>query len=432
MIVPIRLGGDGQAALEGALAVKIVVRLDHEHIAVGLHHQVDHPPLPLLDGLDRLQGVVDDVAEQAVQIAVVHKGEPAPVRHAGKRNAVLLAVEALFREQDVQKLVARLHLGVVDGDAFLEVGHRLGPHLLPLGRQRAQLIADVVALDVDQVDGVPGYLVLPLALVDGVLEVFHLLLELPLLHRPGGEQQHDGAAHHREQVARLAQYKVRRDLEAVFPPRAQLGEIDVLHRAQDHRDAQHQHGDGEHLVVQPSAGYMPEQRADKRQIDRCRRQGKKAVVHQAVVDVEPPAPAVIPAQRFPAAPQRQIQLVAQVLGGVGHITAEQDGGEGLVKAQPHVGRGDSKQEDVNADPPRGRVPKGAVEDGRAIGQRQSRAAPGQHPRPESGRPVQLPRGQGVEHIQFKQKLQNDLLIDHVDLSHGFHLPPRRTSWSAPP
>ena len=103
-----------------------------------------------------------------------------------------------------------------------------------------------------------------------------------------------------------------------------------------------------------------------------------------------------------------------------------------MKAQPHMDRGNGKQEDVNANPPKDRIPKGAVEEGRAIGQRQNSAKPGQRPHPKPWGPIQLSRGKGVEHIQLKQEFQNNFLIDHVDLIHGFHLLPRRTSWSAPP
>ena len=131
--------------------------------------------------------------------------------------------------------------------------------MLPLGGQRPQLVADVVALHVDEVDRVPGDLVLPLALVDGMLEVFQLLTQLPPLHRPGGQHQHHGAPQHREQVARLPQDVVVPQLEPVLPVHTQVGEIDVLHRAKDNRDAQRQNRHRQHLVIQLSPGYMPEQ-----------------------------------------------------------------------------------------------------------------------------------------------------------------------------
>ena len=207
-----------------------------------------------------------------------------------------------------------------------------------------------------------------------------------------------------------------------------MGEVDVLHRAKDNRDAQRQNRHRQHLVIQLSPGYMPEQAPDKEEIHRRHRQDEERVIHQVVVQVEPGAPAVVPAQGLPAAPDNQVQLVAQVLGRVGRAGAEQDGGEGLIKAQPEVGRGGGKQEHVDGDASQGRPARGAVAERHAPRQRQHRRQPAQRPEPEPWGPVQPPGGEGVKHIELEQEFQHDFLVDPLNLSHGFRPPPPRTSW----
>ena len=46
----------------------VVLLLDDKHAPSGLHHQVDHPALPLLQLLHRLQGVVHHVSKETVEV----------------------------------------------------------------------------------------------------------------------------------------------------------------------------------------------------------------------------------------------------------------------------------------------------------------------------------------------------------------------------
>ena len=118
-----KCGGQRQTVLEGERAVKVVVLLDEQHAATSLDYQIDDTPFPLRHSRHRLQGIVDHVAEQAVQITVFQKSQLFSIHHTGELDAVLFAVEALFGKQHIQQLVVRLDAGIVDGDGLFQVVH---------------------------------------------------------------------------------------------------------------------------------------------------------------------------------------------------------------------------------------------------------------------------------------------------------------------
>ena len=213
-----------------------------------------------------------------------------------------------------------LDAGVVDGDGLFQVAHCVRSEGAALGGQGGNLVLDVVAFDVDPLDGIAGDLVLPLALADGVLKVFHLLGKLSLFDGAPGQKQDDGTAGDREQIARLAERKEGGVLKLVFPADAQPGEVHILHRAEDCGDQQHHHRKGKHLPVQPAARGKPCHPAEKQPVKDQRHRHIKAVMEQSAVNVEGEAAAAEPEQ-FCGADHREIQFVAQVLGSIGHTAA---------------------------------------------------------------------------------------------------------------
>ena len=192
-----------------------------------------------------------------------YKGELCPVRHAGKADAVLFAIQTLFGEQDVEERVARLRLCVVNGDRFLNVLHVLARDGAALGEKGVDLVADVVALDVDHVDGVLGHLVLLFPLPHGVLQLFHLAFELVFVDGLFDEQQDDAAAQHGKDIARLPQDKIGEHVIRIFARTAERCKKHVLRRTQDDGDTEHDDGNGEQTEIQPAFAQTARELADQ-------------------------------------------------------------------------------------------------------------------------------------------------------------------------
>ena len=121
MVFGVLFGGAGKAVGGNfQLPFKIVV---HMHGDKALHLPYLHADGALLLVLQTAHGgsgVVDGVAEQAVDLRLVHKAQQGAVCHAVERDALAAAGEALFAEDDVERAVAGIDGGVVEGDG---VGH---------------------------------------------------------------------------------------------------------------------------------------------------------------------------------------------------------------------------------------------------------------------------------------------------------------------
>lgn len=87
----------------------------------GMYVERDTAALFFRDLRDRLDRVVHEISEERIQVAVADEREPAAFRHAGQIDLLVLADKALFGEQDVHRLVARVHERVVDGDRLADL-----------------------------------------------------------------------------------------------------------------------------------------------------------------------------------------------------------------------------------------------------------------------------------------------------------------------
>ena len=104
-------------------------------------------------------GVVDGVAEQAVDLRLVHKAQQGAVCHAVERDALAAAGEALFTEDDVERAVAGIDGGVVEGDGVGHFGD--GRFVDEVGAaDGADLLLQIVTLDVHQLHRALARLVL--------------------------------------------------------------------------------------------------------------------------------------------------------------------------------------------------------------------------------------------------------------------------------
>ena len=103
----------------------------------------------VLDRVHRLDGVVDDVAEQRVRLRGGEDVDAPTVRHAGEAYAHARAERYLFAQHDVEYLVARAHAVVVELHRALQA---FEVHLVQLTLQLVEEVLEVVALGVDVVD----------------------------------------------------------------------------------------------------------------------------------------------------------------------------------------------------------------------------------------------------------------------------------------
>ena len=101
VVIFVRFGSYGQAVLEFQFAVEEIVLLDYKKSVFDLYHKVYNPALLFRNRLDRFKGVVYDVAEKAIEIAVRKEGQLCAVRHTGKIYSALFAEKTLFGNEYV-------------------------------------------------------------------------------------------------------------------------------------------------------------------------------------------------------------------------------------------------------------------------------------------------------------------------------------------
>ena len=146
MIERVGLCRDRQPVLEYDLARVAVLHLQKRHpFGFAKHHRNDAPG-GLRDLRDRLDRVVDHVAEQRIGVGGAQKVQDLAVRYALEADVLLLADEALFGEDHVQHLVARTHGHVVEGDGALQLVEFLSREAV---FEREELVLDVVELDAE-------------------------------------------------------------------------------------------------------------------------------------------------------------------------------------------------------------------------------------------------------------------------------------------
>ena len=104
------------------------------------------------------------VAKERVDVRRRHEAEGSAVCHDGEHDALARAREALLGEDGVQGLVAGLHHRVIHVNLARDVGEHGAVHHGAAVREVADLVANVVTLDVDGLDVLAAQVVLTLAL----------------------------------------------------------------------------------------------------------------------------------------------------------------------------------------------------------------------------------------------------------------------------
>lgn len=177
----ILLGRRRQAVPEIRMERAVIFDLQQQELLLGAEYQPDDPFGLVRDLQLALDGVVQRVAEYRADIRHVHERQQLAVGHHQQLNALVLAIQALSRQDRIQHPVSGLVLDLIGLDILL---HGLQP-LLPdlgvrLGAKSCDQVLDVVVLPVYHFNGLPAQQILGvLALQDG-LKGRQLLLGLGL------------------------------------------------------------------------------------------------------------------------------------------------------------------------------------------------------------------------------------------------------------
>ena len=143
-------------------------------------------------------GVVQGVAHQGAQIHHIHEVQQPSIGHAGEGDLIARAVKALAGEHRVQHRIARLVLGLVLPDVRLHgVQEGPAPGGIRLRPQHGDLVLEVVVFPVDQLDALPGLLVLDVLVLKHILHGLQLPAdpELAALEQVGEQDGHASQIH---------------------------------------------------------------------------------------------------------------------------------------------------------------------------------------------------------------------------------------------
>ena len=189
----VALAAAGQVAVKLRLHGIEVLDAHGHHGAAPSHVERYVAALRVLDGPRRLYGVVQGVSEERVDVGGGNKAQRGAVGNARECDVLLGAGQALLGENGVQGLVAGLDHGVVHVDLARDVLQGLAVHHVAPVREVADLMADVVALDVDGVDILLGEAVLALPLCQQALGLGLLVAHAPCIEDLVLGKEHEGA-----------------------------------------------------------------------------------------------------------------------------------------------------------------------------------------------------------------------------------------------
>ena len=182
----------------------VVLAVNQQQITRRADGQGDDAFLLLRHGLCRLNRVVKDVAEQGVNVAVLHEADAPPVRQTRHRDAQIRARQHLAAQRHIQRGILRVRRRIVDVDQLTDFFQFF---LIACIAQRGNLVANIVAFEVD------GVVNLPLLLIAPLLAVQHLRRDIRLAfvfrfpqmaHADDNGQQGEHGAHDVVAVAQLA------------------------------------------------------------------------------------------------------------------------------------------------------------------------------------------------------------------------------------
>ena len=150
MISGVFLGCDRQSILYlDAISLIIVFYANRRHSHCADHRQRDDAHIGILHQPDGLDGVVQGVSEQGIKIRLFHMVQPLTIRYTIQTDFFLLTQQSLFRQQQVQHIIARIYPGIIYVDQFPNaVDFPLGTVIL-LGRNQPQQMTHVMAFQVE-------------------------------------------------------------------------------------------------------------------------------------------------------------------------------------------------------------------------------------------------------------------------------------------
>ena len=195
-----------KTVLKVDLAIEIVLDLHAEEIAPLLLRDMD-PSFLHRKRQDAFDGVVDGIAEDRIDLISRDIGKLASVQKAGKGNRVVLERGLLACQNDVDRLVSGMDRRIIDVESL----HGLLDFLLAhLSLQGGELMLEVVALDVDEVDVRPFRLEFLFLLQNHAVELGLLLrYRLGMIHAKKDEkgQKGDHRRGHVEEDEHLISYR---------------------------------------------------------------------------------------------------------------------------------------------------------------------------------------------------------------------------------
>ena len=145
MIIRISLGSLRHTVYHLRHRLNKVFLMDQHKLLLLRNGQADHAMLAVkMPGF--FDGVVQQIAEEGVDVGFLHKAQERAVHQAGKLDVAALADHALHGQYHVQRAVAGFHPGIILLDRLLDLLLFLFGNGLA---HRLELVLQIVAFDVD-------------------------------------------------------------------------------------------------------------------------------------------------------------------------------------------------------------------------------------------------------------------------------------------
>ena len=216
----IGLGCHGQAILKGQGAGKKVFAGNSQEVPLGFHVQGDHPLFRILHLLRRFDGVIQNIAEQGINIAIRHEAHTAAVGHAGNGDVQAVAGEHFIRQHHVQRGILGVGRGIENIHQLPDFFQFCPIFIVTGGRTHGgNPMLNVVAFQADRFMDLPVLLIAALfnAQQIGGFLCPHFGVRFPQVahahdHGHRGEHDHHHANHHIQLRARISQLNLEQQI----------------------------------------------------------------------------------------------------------------------------------------------------------------------------------------------------------------------------
>ena len=240
VVGPVALARDRETVVRESGHARVIVLHAHRHHPLeAADRERDGAALLVVDAADCLDGVVQCVAKERVDVRGRHEVERGAVGHHREHDALARAREALLGEDGVQGLVAGLHHRVVDVDLPGDVAEHRAIDRSPSVCEVADLMPDVMALDVDGLDVLAAEAVLTLSLGEQALGLHALVLRVLCVEQLVLRKQHE----HADKRVHAA-----KEQQVVEGHALEREPLDDEVKAYDHDDHDGKHGEHEAVL----------------------------------------------------------------------------------------------------------------------------------------------------------------------------------------